>query len=84
MWTGTWKLSTSDLVATIESVHKDLDHYGKRTTLDVVRQRYDVTSDLWEEGGKVLDSCIPYQLYKDVPDLTTIVTIHPSQRQESI
>ena len=66
-----------DLKSTIESVHKDLGHYGKKTTLDGVKQRYEVASDLWEEGGKVLDSCIPCQLYKRVPDTTTTATIHP-------
>ena len=29
-------IALDDLVATIESVHKDLGHYGKRTTLDAV------------------------------------------------
>ena len=66
-----------DLAATIDSVHKDLGHYGKKTSLDVVRQRYEVASDLWEEGEKVLDSCIPCQLYKRVPDTTTTATVHP-------
>jgi hypothetical protein len=66
-----------DLISTIELVHKDMGHYGKRTTLDAVRERYEVASDLWEEGGKVLDSCIPCQLYKRVPDATTTATIHP-------
>ena len=70
-------IALDDLVATIESVHKDLGHYGKRTTLDAVRQRYEAASDLWEEGGKVLDSCIPCQLYKNAPDLTITATIHP-------
>jgi len=60
-----------DLKATIESVHKDLGHYGKKTTLDVVRKRYEVVLDLWEEGEKVLDSCIPCQLYQHAPDATT-------------
>jgi hypothetical protein len=53
-----------DLISTIESAHKDLGHYGKRTMLYSVRQRYKVASDLWEEGGKVLDLCVPCQLYK--------------------
>src|SRR5438552_18265198 len=70
-------ITLDDLVATIESVHKDLGHYGKQTTLDAVRQRYDVDSDLWDDGGKVLDSCIPCQLYKNVRDPTTTATIHP-------
>jgi transposase InsO family protein len=60
--------TVEDLNEVIELVHKDLGHYGKRTTLDGVRERYEVASDLWEEGGKVLDSCIPCQLYMDAPE----------------
>ena len=66
-----------DLIATIETVHKDLGHYGKKTTLDAVRERYEVASDLWEEGKRILDSCVPCQLYQPVPDTTTTATIHP-------
>ena len=68
-------LTLNDLKATIEAVHKDLGHYGKETTLDGVKMRYDVASDLWEEGSKVLDSCIPCQLYERV--LTPTAPIHP-------
>ena len=60
----------SELSAIIESVHKDLGHYGKRTTLNAVRQRYEVASELWEEGTKCLDSCVPCQLYKNAPPPT--------------
>lgn len=63
------------LATTIDSVHRDLGHYGKRTTINAVRQRYEVATDLWEEGEKVLDSCVPCQLYKNVPD--PIAPIHP-------
>jgi transposase InsO family protein len=66
-----------DLKSIIEAVHKDLGHYGKRTTLEGVRQRYVVGSDLWEEGGKVLDSCIPCQLYKRPAKTADNATIHP-------
>jgi len=64
-----------DLKATIEAVHKDLGHYGKATTLDAVKTRYEVASDLWEEGRKVLNSCIPCQLYERV--LPPTAPIHP-------
>lgn len=66
-----------DLIAVIEAVHKDLGYYGKRTTIESVRARYDVGSDLWEEGGKVLDSCIPCQLYKRPLKAESSAIIHP-------
>lgn len=45
--------------------------------LDGVKQRYEVALDLWKEGSKVLDLCIPCQLYvRDVPDATPTATIH--------
>lgn len=44
--------TVEDLIEVIEFVHKDLGHYGKRTTLDGVRERYEVASNLWEEGGE--------------------------------
>ena len=64
-----------DLARIIEDVHKDLGHYGKRTTTNGVRQRYEVATDLWEEGEKVLDACVPCQLYKNVPE--QVAPIHP-------
>ena len=70
-------ITLEDLKNTIEAVHKDLGHYGKRTTLDAVKERYEVALDLWKEGRKVLDSCIPCQLYQRVPDPTATTTIHP-------
>jgi transposase InsO family protein len=70
-------IALEDLESVIESVHKDLGHYGKRTTLEGVRQRYIVGSDLWEEGGKVLDSCVPCQLYKRPAKVAENATIHP-------
>src|SRR5205814_6162461 len=69
--------AVKELKEVIEAVHKDLGHYGRRTTVDAVKQRYEVASDLWEEGGKVLDACIPCQLYKNTPDVTTTAKIHP-------
>ena len=71
------QLTVEDLKAVIEAVHKDLGHYGKRTTVEAVRARYDVGSDLWEEGEKVLDSCVPCQLYKRPVKTTDNATIHP-------
>ena len=70
-------VTLDDLKAMIKSVHKDLGHYGRSTTLDAVRKRYKVASELWEEGKKVLDSCIPCQLYKNAPNTTNTATIHP-------
>jgi len=70
-------VTLEDLKSVIEAVHKDLGHYGKRTTLEGVWQRYVVGSDLWEEGGKVLDSCVPCQLYKHPAKMVDNATIHP-------
>ena len=67
------QLTLEDLMA----VHKDLGHYGKRTTVESVRVRYDVGSDVWEDGGKALDSCIPCQLYKRPLKAESSATIHP-------
>ena len=69
-------IALEDLKSVIEAVHKDLGHYGKRTTLEGVCQRYVVSSDLWEEGGKVLDSYIPCQLYKRPVKTADNATIH--------
>ena len=68
-------VNLEDLTTTIESVHKDLGHYGKKTTIEAVKTQYDVASDLWEEGSKVLDSCIPCQLYRRVKIETA--PVHP-------
>jgi hypothetical protein len=63
----------------VEAVHLDLGHYGKDTTKDAVRKRFIVATDLWKEGEKVLDSCVPCQLYKPSqkdPSMAT-AAIHP-------
>ena len=49
---------------TLEFAHKDIGHYGKRATSKAVAQRIEVAKDLWTEGRKVLDGCIPCQLFK--------------------
>jgi len=51
----------------VEAVHKDLGHYGKKTTLDGVADRYIVATDVWSQGAKELDACVPCQLYKPTP-----------------
>src|SRR5579859_1657502 len=61
----------------VNAVHKDLGHYGKKTTLDAVADRYIVATDVWKEGGKELDSCVPCQLFKSTPSATSMATIHP-------
>ena len=60
----------------IELVHKDLGHYGKETTKDVVKKRYLIASDLWRKGTETLDSCVPCQLYKPPRDMASTATIH--------
>jgi len=44
---------------TLEFAHKDIGHYGKRATSKAVAQRFEVAKDLWTEGRKVSDGCIP-------------------------
>jgi len=58
-------------------VHEDLGHYGKEGTAQAVRQRFEVASDWWEEGKKVLDGCIPCQLFMTVPNYEPTAAIHP-------
>ena len=67
----------------VNAVHKDLRHYGKKTTLDAVADRYIVATDVWKEGGKTLDSCVPCQLFKSTPSATSTATIHPLGRQRA-
>ncbi|HTS08815.1 MAG TPA: reverse transcriptase domain-containing protein [Candidatus Eisenbacteria bacterium] len=62
---------------TLQFAHKDIGHYGKRATSKAVAQRFEVAKDLWTEGRKVLDGCIPCQLFKATPDKTNTATIHP-------
>jgi len=60
--------STEDLRKIVQLVHKDLGHYGKRVTFHSTKQRYEIATDLsWVEGEKVLNSCIPCQLYRPSP-----------------
>ena len=45
--TGIQVVMDKDLFSQIvEAVHKDLGHYGKRTTLDGVAERYIVATDI--------------------------------------
>ena len=66
----------------MESTHKDLGHYGARATAGAVRQRFEVANDLWEEGRKVLEGCVPCQLFKQVPDPASTATIHPFEAKD--
>ena len=63
----------------IQATHKDLGHYGTETTMEAVKQRYEVASDLREKGKNVLKGCIPCQLYKPTPpqNAQNTATIHP-------
>ena len=72
-----WERDLFDKV--VNALHKDLGHYGKKTTMDAVADRYIVATDLWKEGGKELDSCIPCQLFKPTPSaaVKATATIHP-------
>jgi len=65
----------------VNPVHKDLGHYGKKTPLDAVTDRYIVATDVWKEGGKELDSCVPCQLFKPTPSAASTAIIHPFGRQ---
>jgi len=63
----------------VEAIHKDLGHYGKKTTLDAVADRYIIATDVWRQGAKELDACVPCELYKPTPAPSTkqTATIHP-------
>jgi transposase InsO family protein len=69
----------------VEAVHKDLGHYGKKTTLDGVADRYIVATDVWSQGAKELDACVPCQLYKPTPAPSTKqnATIHPHGKKRA-
>jgi hypothetical protein len=43
-------------------------NYGKKATTKAVKQWFEVANDLWREGKKVLDACVPCQLFKKAPD----------------
>jgi hypothetical protein len=66
-----------DAQRVIEMVHKDLGHYGKLITKEAVKKRYIVAPDVWEKGERILDACIPCQLYKRPQKTTETATIHP-------
>jgi len=61
----------------LEFTHKDIGHYRRRVTSNAVVQRFEVTKDLWMEGRKVLDRCIPCQLFKATLGKTDTAMIHP-------
>ena len=67
---------------TLEFAHKDMSHYGKRATSKAVAQRFEVAKDLWMEGRKVLDRCIPCQLFKATSDETDTAMIHPYSEKD--
>ena len=55
-----------------------MGHYGKRATSKAVAQRFKVAKDLWTEGRKALDGCIPCQLFKAAtPNKANTATIYP-------
>src|SRR5579859_7287815 len=82
--TGFRVISEKDLFEkVVNAVHKDLGHYGKKTTLDAVADRYIVATDVWKEGGKELDSCVPCQLFKSTPSATSTAMIHPFGRRRA-
>src|SRR5579859_3240389 len=65
----------------VEAIHKDLGHYGKQQTLDVLDRRFIVATDLWREGKKLLDVCKACQLFKPVSSMAETATIHPYGKQ---
>ena len=84
--TGIQVVMDKDLFSQIvEAVHKDLGHYGKRTTLDGVAERYIVATDIWRDGQGQLDACVPCQLYKPTPAASTkrTATIHPYENKDA-
>ena len=70
-------MDTSKIQDVLIAVHSDLGHYGAGQTRRAVRMRYEVVKDFWEEGKKVLDACIPCQLFKRDPAALDTATVHP-------
>jgi hypothetical protein len=73
---------SDDAQKVIEMVHKDLRHYGKLVTKEAVKKRYIVARDVWEKGERILDACIPCQLYKRLQETTATATIHSYEIKE--
>jgi len=72
------KIGVSDLEhakRAVEEVHLDLGHYGKSTIITTVKDRFSMPPQLLQEAAKILDACIPCQLYKPAPARTA--TLHP-------
>jgi transposase InsO family protein len=69
----------------VSAMHKDLGHYGRKTTLDGVASRYIVATDIWRDGAKELDACVPCQLYKPspAPSAKHNATIHPHGKKRA-
>jgi transposase InsO family protein len=69
----------------VSAMHKDLGHYGKKTTLDGVAARYIVATDIWGDRAKELDACVPCQLYKPslAPSAKHNATIHPHGKKRT-
>jgi transposase InsO family protein/uncharacterized protein (UPF0335 family) len=63
------------LKGVIDGVHDDLGHYGKSTTAATIKARYEVPPQPLKEAIKVLDGCVPCQLYK--PQSPNVARIHP-------
>ena len=64
------KMNVSDLEhakRAVDEVHLDLGHYGKSTIITAVKDRYSIPPQLLQEAAKILDACIPCQLYKPAP-----------------
>ena len=51
------------LKSIVGNVHEDR-HYGKSTTAAAIKARYEVAPQPLKEATKVLDGCVPCQLYK--------------------
>ena len=61
----------------MDAIHKDLGHYGSKQTARAVRTRYEIAKDIWEDGKKIIDSCIPCQLFKRDETALNPATLHP-------
>jgi len=59
----------------VENIHEDLGHYGKSVIAAATKERYFVSLQLLNDALKILDACIPCQLYK--PQLLTTARINP-------
>ncbi len=65
----------------VEEVHLELGHYGKATIITPTKDRFSVPPPLLKKAARIIDACVPCQLYKTTP--FHIATLHPYGLQKA-